>query len=147
MSDVDPILVAEADGGVILGESESERFDSHTCHQRGREQTRWIVDRAGEETTDYSLAVWEDGVVEAMRSVPYDGQRRFSTVDRPNRADKTSQFRLSVEGVLDKYVMRGEPEAHIEDLRERVLAVLDRDDVAANNNGEIDLLADIDERV
>ena len=28
----------------------------------------------------------------------------------------------------------------VKDLRERVLAVLDRDDVAANNNGEVDLL-------
>ena len=134
MSDVDPIVVAEADDGVILDESESERFDRQTCYQRGREQTRWVVDRAGEEPTDYSLAVWEDGVVEAMRSVPYSGQRYFSTEDRPNRADKTSQYRLSIEGVVDKYVMRGEPEAHIEDLRERVLAVLDRDDVAVDDD-------------
>ena len=139
--DCSPILVA-GDDGEILDESGRERFEfaRHTCYQRGREQTRWIVDRAGEEPTDYSLAVWEDGVVEAVRSVPYSGQRRYSTEDRPNRADKTSQYRLSIEGVIDKYLMRGEPEAHIEDLRERVLAVLGCDDVAANNNGEVDLL-------
>ena len=84
--------------------------------------------------TSLSLSVWQDGVVEAMRSVPYDGQRYYSIKDRANCADKSSQYRLTVEEVLTEYVERGESEADSGDLRERVLAVLRRDDVEAGEH-------------
>ena len=122
-------------------------FKRSTLYQRGREQSRWVVDLAGPDSTDYSLAVWEDGVVEAVRTVPYDGQRYYSTVDRRNRSDKNSCFRLNVEEVLAEYVERGEPTTDIDELRERVLTVLRHDDVVANANGEIDLLASDTERI
>jgi len=112
----------------------TDAFDVSTYYQRGREQRHWVVDRAGPDPTGYSLGVCEDGVVTAIRTVPYDGQRRYSTEDRPNRSDKSSQFRLSVDEVLAEYIERGEPEVSVDELRRRVLAVLRDDRVAANNN-------------
>ena len=146
--DVPPIRVADDDGAEILDQHDentesdpTDAFEVSTYYQRGREQRHWVVDRAGSDPTDYSLGVWEDGVVTAIRTVPYDGQRRYSTEDRPNRSDKSSQFRLSVDEVLAEYVERGEPGVSVDELRRRVLAVLRRDDVATNANGAIDLLA------
>jgi hypothetical protein len=142
------------DDGEILDESASERFEfgHQTCYQRGREQTLWTVHQSPEweagparrkHTVRWTLRVAADGVVSTSRTIPYDGQRRFSTEDRPNRADKSSEYRLSVEEVLERHAAlcskRG-AEVSVDDLRERVLAVLDRDDVAANNNSEVDLL-------
>ena len=139
--DLAPIRVAD-DGAEILDESDpTDAFDVSTYYQRGREQRHWVVDRAGPDPTDYSLGVWEDGVVTAIRTVPYDGQRRYSTEDRRNRADKSSQFRLSVDEVLAEYIERGEPGVSVDELRRRVLAVLRRDDVAADPSGQADLLA------
>jgi hypothetical protein len=136
---VDPIVVADDDGAEILDvddertESDpTDAFDVSTYYQRGREQRHWVVDRAGPDPTDYSLGVWEDGVVTAIRTVPYDGQRRYSTEDRRNRADKNSQFRLSVDEVLAEYIERGEPGVSVDELRRRVLAVLRRDDEGAD---------------
>ena len=154
--DVAPIRVADDGGAEILDEENEDdevRFratviSQATYYQRGREQRHWVVDRAGPDLTDYSLGVWEDGVVTAIRTVPYDGQRRYSTEDRRNRADKNSQFRLSVDEVIAEYVERGEPGGSVDELRRRVLAVLRRDDVAADPSGQVDLLAfdDSDER-
>ena len=146
--DVAPIRVAD-DGAEILDESDpTDAFEVSTYYQRGREQRHWVVDRADPDPTDYSLGVWEDGVVTAIRTVPYDGQRRCSTEDRPNRSDKNSRYRLSIDEVLAEYIERGEPQASVEELRKRVLSVLQRDDVAADPNGQVDLLAfdDSDER-
>jgi hypothetical protein len=67
----------------------------------------------------------------------------MSTEDRPNRADKTSRYRLSVEGVLDEYVKRASPSVAKDELRARILEVLRDDRVATNANGQpIDLLTD-----
>lgn len=78
--------------------------------------------------------------------MPYDGQRIYSTEDRPNRADKSSEYRLSVEEVLERHAAacadRGAAVA-VEDLRERVLAVLRRPDVESAGPRDIDLLAGV----
>ncbi|WP_049904122.1 hypothetical protein [Halococcus agarilyticus] len=150
--DVAPIRIAECDDGAeILYDTEESDGEvvaratvigHSTCYQRGREQSRWVVDRTGREPSDYSLAVWEDGVVSAVRSVPYSGQRYYSTEDRRNRPDKNSRYRLDIEEVLAEYIERGEPGVSVDELRARVLSVLRSDDVATNANGEIDLLAD-----
>src|SRR5699024_7502963 len=132
-----------------------------TC--RGREQTIWTIHRSPVvETTDsafgelecrWTLRVYQDGVVETSRTIPYSGQRYYSTEDRPNRADKSSIYRLDIEEVLERHATvcidagGGDPDKrddYVAALRERVLTVLWRDDVAANNNGEVDLLADAD---
>ena len=151
--DVAPIRVADDDGAEILDQHDestestpTDAFGVSTYYQRGREQRHWVVDRADSDPIDYSLGVWEDGVVTAIRTVPYDGQRRYSTEDRRNRADKNSQFRLSVDEVLVEYIERGEPGVSVDELRRRVLAVLRRDDVAADPSGQVDPLADEDER-
>ena len=143
--DLAPIRVAADDGAEILDEDDertesdpTDAFDVSTYYQRGREQRHWVVDRAGPDPTDYSLGVWEDGVVTAIRTVPYDGQRRYSTEDRPNRSNKTSRYRLSIEEVLAEYSERGEPGVSVDELRGRVLSVLRSDEV----DGQADLLAD-----
>ena len=79
--------------------------------------------------------MWEDGVVSAVRSVPYNGQRYYSTEDRPNRSDKNSKFRLTVEEVLAEYIKRGEPGVSVEELHQRVLSVLRRDEVDGHDGG------------
>lgn len=152
-SDSSPIRIAGDDGEILDG-SASERFEfSHqTCYQRGREQTLWTVHQSPEwqagpigrkSTVRWTLRVAADGVVSTSRTIPYSGQRYFSTEDRPNRADKSSVYRLSVDEVLERHAAvcskRGMAMS-VEELRERVLAVLDRNDVAANNNGKVDLL-------
>lgn len=113
MSEVDPIIVA-GDDGEILDESGRDGFagDCVTCHRRGQEQAIWTVHQSPEweagparrkHTVRWTLNVAADGVVSTSRTVPYSGQRSFSTEDRPNRADKSSEYRLSVEEVLDRH--------------------------------------------
>jgi hypothetical protein len=144
MSDVDSIVVA-GDDGVIL--DESERFDRQTCYRRGREQTIWTVHQSPVvETTDsvvgeleccWTLRVCQDGVIVTSRTIPYDGQRSYSTEDRPNRADESSIYRLDVEEVIERHAALCSKHGltvSVADLRERVLAVLDRDDVAVDDD-------------
>lgn len=89
----------------------------------------------------WTLRVAADGVVSTSRTVPYSDQCYFSTEARANHPDKSSEYRLSVEEVLNRHAAlcskRGMA-VSVEELRGRVL---DRDDVATNNGGEIDLLA------
>lgn len=132
----------------------ADAFDARETVTRGREQRVWTVHKSPEwragpanrkSTVRWTLRVYEDGVVQTSRTVPYDGQRYYSTEDRRNRADKSSEYRLSVEEVLDRHAAECEKrggEVPIDTLRERVLAVLRDDRVAANANGRIDLLAD-----
>lgn len=106
----------------------------------------------GEREIRWTLKVCDNGIVQTSRTVPYNGTRVYSTQDRPNRADKSSQFRLSVEEVLDRHaeacIDTGEPiedgdrDDYVATLRERVRAVLGRDDVATNGPMGADLLAD-----
>jgi len=67
-----------------------------------------IADITIEEDGDsgWSLVVTEDAEVEARKTTPYDGVRYFSTVDRPNRTDKTSQFQLGVGDVVRRYAKK-----------------------------------------
>jgi hypothetical protein len=104
----------------------------------------------GECEVRWSLKVCDNGIVQTSRTVPYNGTRTYSTQDRPNRADKSSQFRLSLEEVLDRHaeacidagepVEDGERDDYVAALHERVRAVLGRDDVAANGPSGVDLL-------
>lgn len=146
------------------GEQETgHEFDHAQTTRRGREQTVWTIHNSpvvetsdgpfGEIEYRWTLRVYQDGVVVTSRNIPYSGQRYYSTEDRPNRADKSSIYRLDIEGVLERHATAcidagGDPDKrddYVAALRERVLAVLWRDDVAANNNGEVDLLADADD--
>jgi hypothetical protein len=133
----------------------ADDFDSQKTVAGGREQTVWTVHespswQAGpaqrKSTVRWTLRVYEDGVVQTSHTVPYDGQRYYSTKDRRNRADKASEYRLSVEEVLDRHAAACEQrggEVSVGELRAHVLAVLRDERVAANANGQsIDLLAD-----
>jgi hypothetical protein len=145
------------------GEQETEFEPEHTqTTRRGREQTVWTIHNSPVvETTDgpfggtecrWTLRVYQDGVVVTSRTIPYDGQRYYSTEDRPNRADKSSQYKLSVEEVIERHaqacieageiVHDDEREGYVAALRERVLAVLWRNDVATNGRA-CDLLAEV----
>lgn len=138
----------------------ADALENYTTLARGRMQRVWTVHKSqpaetttgpwGELEFRWTLRVYADGVVETARSIPYSGQRYFSTENRPNRADKSSEYRLSVEEVLDRHASacaeRG-GEVSTDDLRGCVLAVLRSDDVATNANGQpIDLLADGERR-
>jgi hypothetical protein len=144
-----PETIADESGAQT---DETTEFRQQTSYKRGREQTSWTVHQSPEweagparrkHAVRWTLRVAADGVVSTSRTVPYSGQRYFSTENRPNRADKSSEYRLSVEEVLERHAAlcskRGMA-VSVDALRERVLAVLDRDDVATNNNGEVDLL-------
>jgi len=65
-----------------------------------------VVDAEGDEKIDWRLVVTDGGAVEARKMIPFDGVRRFSTVDRRNRLDKTSEFGLDVATVIDRYHAR-----------------------------------------
>lgn len=52
----------------------------------------------------WTLYVGDKGVVEMVRTIPYDGQRVYSTLRRQNRADTVSKYSLDVEAVLDRYL-------------------------------------------
>lgn len=129
-----PMTTKADDGGAQTDDGTTE-FKRQTCYQRGREQTVWAVHQSPEwqagpigrkSAVRWTLRVAADGVVSTSRTVPYSGQRCFSTEDRPNRADKSSEYRLSVEEVLERHAAlcskRGMA-VSIEDLRERVRAV------------------------
>ena len=93
----------------------------------------------------WTLYVTEKGTVETSRTIPYDGQRYYSTEDRPNRPDKPSRYQLSVEEVIEKHARECEylgMDVSIEELRADVLAVLRHDGVAAACSPDIDLLGD-----
>jgi hypothetical protein len=139
-SDSSPIPAAGDDGEILSEstESESNGFagDCVTCYQRGQEQAIWSVHQSPEweagpagrkHTVRWTLQVAADGVVSTSRSVPYSGQRCFSTEDRPNRADKSSEYRLSVEEVLGRHAAlcskRGDA-VSVDTLRECVQGIL-----------------------
>jgi len=64
-----------------------------------------VVHTAGDAPTDWALVVRDGGeVLEARRRVRYDGVLRYSTEDRPNSPRKNSDFGLSVEAVVDRYL-------------------------------------------
>lgn len=69
----------------------------------------------GDEIGDWSLLT-KDGDVLAVRTVPHEGQTIYSTEDRPNRADKQSEFRLERSEVVARYIFRSETERSPEDL-------------------------------
>lgn len=64
----------------------------------------------GDELGDWSLLV-EDGDVIAIKTVPHDGALRYSTEDRPNRADKNSEYQLNARTVIRRYVQESSTRA------------------------------------
>ena len=81
----------------------------------------------GDELGDWSLLV-DRGEVLAVRTVPYDGQLYYSTEDRPNRADKNSEYRLDARDVVQRYVTESDTDAAFGELIDRVQAALGEDD-------------------
>jgi len=64
-----------------------------------------VVHTAGDAPTDWALVVRDGGeVLEARCRVPYDGDLRYSTEERSNSPRKNSDFALSVETVVDRYL-------------------------------------------
>jgi len=72
----------------------------------------------------WSLVI-SDGEVAARCGVPYDGVLTYSTKDRPNRADKTSEYQLDVQEVVERYVDESETDATVDELLARVRAALE----------------------
>jgi len=77
----------------------------------------------GDDLGDWSLLV-DRGNVLAVRTVPYDGQLYYSTEDRPNRADKNSEFGLSAREVVRRYVKIAETDRVFGDLVDDVQVAL-----------------------
>lgn len=91
--------------------SESERYSD------GRIE---IEDRG---KGDWSLSVTDDGIVRAAKAIPYDGTRAFSTKDTTHSRSsrrRGSQFRLTPETVVDRYVCHSETEFSEQELRVRI---------------------------
>jgi len=61
------------------------------------------VVHSGNDPTDWALVVRADSVLEARRRIPHGGVLRFSTAER-NNAGKNSEFGLSTETVVDRYL-------------------------------------------
>lgn len=77
----------------------------------------------GDEVGDWSLLV-DRGEILAVRTVPYDGQLIYSTEDRPNRADKNSEYGLDARAVVRRYVEESDTERAFEALIDRVQITL-----------------------
>jgi len=61
------------------------------------------IDRAGPDSTDWSLVVRE-GNVEMRKTIPYDGVLVYSTEERTHVSHrKASRYNLSVADVLARY--------------------------------------------
>jgi len=65
-----------------------------------------VIERAGEEPTDWTLVVTEAGEIIARRQIPFDGVLRFSTESRRTRPRKNSEFGLDPRTVIDRYARR-----------------------------------------
>ena len=93
----------------------------------------------------WTLYVTDKGWVETSRTIPYDGQRYYSTRNLPNYAEKSSRYGLSVEEVIERHAAECDylgMDVSVDELRADVLAVLRRDDVPAAGAPDIDLLGD-----
>jgi len=73
----------------------------------------------GEEFGEWSLLVKGDDVL-AIRSIPHQGQRYYSTEDRANRPDKNSEFGLDIEEVVKRYAAYSDTETPLPELLEDV---------------------------
>jgi len=80
------------------------------------------IERA-DEPGDWSLFV-EDGDVVAIKTIPYDGALRYSTEDRPNRADKRSEYQLDERTVVRRYVEESTTDTSFGDLIDDVQKAL-----------------------
>lgn len=74
-------------------------MSTQTTHDLERTASGALVIDRGD---DWSLLV-DDGDVLAVRQIPFDGQEYRSTENRPNRADKRSQFKLAMDEVVAHY--------------------------------------------
>jgi len=83
-----------------------------------------VIEDAGDE--DYTLLVTEAGALEARKRIPYDGVLRFTTATRalPTGRRTQSQFGLSVDHVIDRYLARADTETSRPDLAEDVAQAL-----------------------
>jgi hypothetical protein len=83
-----------------------------------------IIDDAGE--NDYSLLVTESGNVEARKRIPYNGVRYYTTASRglPTGRRTKSQYALSVDDVIDKFLARSGTDLDRPTLAEQVAQAL-----------------------
>jgi hypothetical protein len=79
-----------------------------------------VVASEGDHTTDWQLVVTADGVVEARRTVPYDGVRYYSTEERPTSPTANSQFGLTAATVINQFLSVADVDMDRQALRERV---------------------------
>lgn len=89
-----------------------------------------IIDDAGDD--DYTLLVTDTCNVEARKRIPYDGVRYYTTEVRglPTGGRTQSQYGLSVDDVIDKYLARSGSDTTratlAEDVARALRAVRDR---------------------
>lgn len=83
-----------------------------------------IIDDAGDD--DYTLLVTDDGAVEARKRMPYDGVRYYTTATRdlPTGRRTQSQYGLSVDEVIDRFLSRATTDTARPELAEDVARAL-----------------------
>ncbi|MDS0220876.1 hypothetical protein NDI54_05845 [Haloarcula sp. S1AR25-5A] len=83
-----------------------------------------VIEDAGDD--DYTLLVTDDGAVEARKRVPYDGVRVYTTATRdlPTGRRTQSQYGLSVDEVIGRYLARADTATPRPDLAESVAQAL-----------------------
>jgi hypothetical protein len=83
-----------------------------------------IIDDAGDD--DYTLLVTDSGNVEARKRIPYDGVRYYTTEVRglPTGSRTQSQYGLTVDDVIDKFLHRSDTDATRATLAEDVARAL-----------------------
>jgi len=83
-----------------------------------------IIDDAGDD--DYTLLVTDSGDVEARKRIPYDGVRYYSTRIRGfSTGSRTqSQYGLTVDAVIDRYLSQSETSCERARLAEGVARAL-----------------------
>lgn len=86
-----------------------------------------IIDDAGED--DYMLLVTDSGNVEARKRIPYDGVRYYTTQSRglPTGGRTQSQYGLTVDDVIDRYLSQSGTSQDRPTLAEDVARALRRD--------------------
>lgn len=88
--------------------SESERFSDGRITIEDHGQWGW------------SLYVFPDGSVRAIKGVKYSGTVTYSTHDRYSKPSKRSQYGLSVETIVERYIRHSDTELTEQELRVRI---------------------------
>jgi len=83
-----------------------------------------VIEDASDE--DYTLLVTDGGHVEARKRIPYDGVRVYTTEARalPTSRRTQSQYGLTIDDVIDRYLARADTETPRPALAESVAQAL-----------------------